>query len=503
MFKNLSKLIPILILIFGFTALLYSAIDYDTWWHIKLGENILEGTPPINSFTYTCEEYLWINHSHFGSVFFFLTFQLGGFAFLNLVIALIYFLGILFNFSSISYLLRKTVLFKKTLFRNLLLFCTFFVFIVVLATFLGPRPQAFNFLFLSIFFAFILRRGDKLTLFDYVFVTILSVVWINIHGGFVLSIVLVLIFLLKSLVDITIQVLKSGHVIKIREELNVLKKRFILLLVILLSSLLNPYGPFVWLEILNAILSSENYRFIAEWGNLDMSLFVGKFYIGILLTTLILLSIKRRYFFIFLVLIFGIVPIFSARYLLPNSIVVCIFFLYSIPENLEILLKSSFKTQLDKTYSYLKSLKILIITIFLLIFLLFSFSRVKIFFDDTKRYESYPVGAVEFIRSNSELINKKFLNEYKWGGFLAFQMPEKKWFIDGRMATWKCEGYLKKYILYDYMEIFYIKKHWLEVLDFYAIEATLLERESLLGNALLAIGWRLEFEDENSIILVR
>ena len=47
----------------------------------------------------------------------------------------------------------------------------------------------------------------------------------------------------------------------------------------------------------------------------------------------------------------------------------------------------------------------------------------------------YPLGAVKYLHENP--IEGNMFNEYNWGGFLIWQYPEKKVFIDGRMPSWK------------------------------------------------------------------
>jgi hypothetical protein len=47
----------------------------------------------------------------------------------------------------------------------------------------------------------------------------------------------------------------------------------------------------------------------------------------------------------------------------------------------------------------------------------------------------YPYRAVQYLKSHP--LPGPMLNEYNWGGYLIWQYPERKVFIDGRMPSWK------------------------------------------------------------------
>jgi len=48
----------------------------------------------------------------------------------------------------------------------------------------------------------------------------------------------------------------------------------------------------------------------------------------------------------------------------------------------------------------------------------------------------YPYGAVQWLKHNPE-VGTKLFNDYDWGGYLIWKLPERKVFIDGRMAIWR------------------------------------------------------------------
>ena len=68
---------------------------------------------------------------------------------------------------------------------------------------------------------------------------------------------------------------------------------------------------------------------------------------------------------------------------------------------------------------------------------------------DLLMIDGYPVAAIDFLKNEKPSGN--LFNEYAWGGFIDWQYPTQKVFIDGRMTGWKrADG---GRILSDYLEI--------------------------------------------------
>jgi hypothetical protein len=97
------------------------------------------------------------------------------------------------------------------------------------------------------------------------------------------------------------------------------------------------------------------------------------------------------------------------------------------------------------------------------------------------------------------------LNDYSWGGYLIWQLPEYKTFIDGRMTAWRDES---SYLMEDYREIIYATEKNRGVLDKYLekynIKWVLNRPDSQLVKYLKENRpdeWKVLFEDEVSTIL--
>ena len=85
------------------------------------------------------------------------------------------------------------------------------------------------------------------------------------------------------------------------------------------------------------------------------------------------------------------------------------------------------------------------------------------FFETTE----YPIEAVEWIQKHRRELGTRLYNDYGFGGFLLWWLPDEKVFIDGRMPAWRIGD---RWIFYDYVAL----THWdppaLGVLDKYAVD---------------------------------
>jgi hypothetical protein len=108
---------------------------------------------------------------------------------------------------------------------------------------------------------------------------------------------------------------------------------------------------------------------------------------------------------------------------------------------------------------------------------------------------TYPSGALAALRTGNGVL----LNEYDWGGYLIFNLRERPVFIDGRYVP-----YLGG-VLEDYRALVGLRPRWRELLAKYNVSELLLEPQRPLAVALREDGWRVRSSDEGGrwIILAR
>jgi hypothetical protein len=119
------------------------------------------------------------------------------------------------------------------------------------------------------------------------------------------------------------------------------------------------------------------------------------------------------------------------------------------------------------------------------------------FFRDTE----YPIEAVEWIRAHRDQIGSRLYNEYGFGGFLRWWLPQEKIFIDGRMPAWRI-GH--RWIFYDYIALAVWDPPELGVLDKYSVDWAIVARGSTLESALRSrLEWQTVYEDRKVGIHVK
>ena len=108
-----------------------------------------------------------------------------------------------------------------------------------------------------------------------------------------------------------------------------------------------------------------------------------------------------------------------------------------------------------------------------------------------------PVGAVDFIRRSH--LTGRMLNEYVYGGYLSWALPEQKVFIDGRADVYAWTG-----VFADYGRWATLRDDPNRLLYKYRIDFCLLSQSAPLARVMSYLpGWSERYSDSQSVIFVR
>lgn len=111
------------------------------------------------------------------------------------------------------------------------------------------------------------------------------------------------------------------------------------------------------------------------------------------------------------------------------------------------------------------------------------------FFETTE----YPIEAVQWIQEHRSELGERLYNDYGFGGFLLWWLPDEKIFIDGRMPAWRIGD---RWIFYDYIALTSWDHPALGVLDKYAVDWAMTTTGEILDRALsLQPAWRVRYTD--------
>ena len=394
----------VLLFISIFFIYLFFPIDTDLGWHLRYGKHIFEtgSVYRSNQIGFYLADYNW---AHGYSLYQISTYALYHFFGLwglivgnGLVVSLIYF-----------FTTRKI----KTLCLKLSAIVFLYIgFISVMN--LGLRSQIFTTLAISILLYELTK--NRLALSNALTIPLLFILWANFHGGFVLGIAILFIFTLDKLfTSKKKEALLSGIVLSLSA----------------FASLLNPFGIKLYLEAYRHSWYPLD-KLIAEWvppGN--QSIFFILVTIAIIITTTGYQIIKGKFvrkkhnLFLLTVWIIFTYLSFSARRHLPLFAISSVFFAKNLIEDIP---------NLQKEYR-LKIFSLIILTGLIglrLVNLPDLKGDLRSLCQNSKR--PYPCSAEKYLKNNPGICHNLF-NTYEWGGHIAWQLPNRKTFIDGRMPV--------------------------------------------------------------------
>jgi hypothetical protein len=530
--KKLSAKIPQNILIFPVLIIVFltyanNVDDFDFWWHLRTGQLIYEThvIPKKDLFAYTTyipesiskigkdevapaelpsdkNNRYWsinLNSSWLSQLIFYLVYLSGGFKGIGIL-------------KSAIFVFAYIILYLTMLRRGAGYLSSFFV--LCLIAYIGTdfnytRSQIFSFLLFPsmLYILYDFRKEGK----SIYFLPVLMLLWANLHGGFILGVLIIFVFtlaeLLKYSLHNTFRISKISPLTKVK-----LKKLVSLSFISTFASLINPNGyktflfPFIQKRSIFATIEEYHRPMLYEYHAYWLMLFL------LIMTILILIKTKHL----------DITELFLSITVIPpslRSIRYIIFFALGtgalLAHSMTYIGKrigesSSFKKVLDRTGVSNTDLKgyfsLLLALLSLIIVIKIGTSNGVLGFD--LREKRYPSGAVEFIKENR--ISGNMFNPYNWGGYLIWHLyPDYRVFVDGRT--------LNETAFFHYAQILktgngknYDIPLWKRLLDAYNVNFILISAVSSNGNIIplvdllyISSDWELIYADGKSMIFLR
>lgn len=471
----------------------FSFIDPDFGWHLATGNLILKsGFPKTDPYSYTMPSFPIIEYEWLVDVTFAKLYPIVGLPGISILFSALFLSAVLISVSGSKKL--KIPLFV--------------IGISSLIPFFSVSPKIFSWL---LFPVFIIAVYSKTFWKKYwLLIPLTIVLWTNLHGSFPEALVILsVVFICKSF-----------------RERRIWLKGLMVTFLSLLATLINPYGPRIWLVVWQTISDPLIKYRIAEWQPTYLNLFAFSFLALFLFTIsgIFISKCWRRFKTeeIILNLIFFIQAIFAVRMIpywvlidLPMVAVAINYFLIGIKGG---------KGQKERLRTVFNGMFLFVGAFFILQGLDLVYLGSKTLKEET----FYPKGAVTYLERN--LPNGQIFSEYNWGGYLIWKFPEKKVFISGMMPVWRWQANLPgetNDAMTDYLDIVQGKNSYREFFNKYKIGTVLLympEKQdpvinfaekitSFLGIAgstsaknplydeLEKDGWRRVFKDNTSVIL--
>jgi len=409
-----------LVLILLFTLLVVSQIntivDSDLWCHFKTGEYIIKNfnVPQVDIFSYTLENKPWIDHEWLSQVLFyavFAKFSWLGINFLKAVVISLCFLVLLF------FIISK---YKKSI------YAIFFILISVFA--FGyrsfARPEIFSYLLLCLFF-YILEYERKVYILPF-----LQILWVNLHGYFILGPILIFLYLLGELI--------SGESAKA-------KRLCVLFAITCLACLINPYfykGAFYPIKILAGVFA-EQKLYLQNIHELMMPVSAGLgryaffWILAILSSATFLVNLKKARVQHALIFLGSFMASYAAIRNMP------IFIFMAMPLSAINLNEAKLtKGIIEKKYYTLSALVILSAVYFFISDKYYIFTKQSSFRKTESKMTELltPSKACDFLENNH--IEGRMLNSIDFGHYISYRFyPEKRVFIDARTELYSYDFY--------------------------------------------------------------
>lgn len=453
------------------------SVDPDMWWHIRLGEFILETSQPVyaDTFSHTHAGLAHPNHSWLAQVVMAAGWRLAGHLGLTLFVSLLATGGMFFMYraGAGSIYMQGFVL---------------VIGAACAAAFWSPRPQMFTFFFSAvlIYLLFELKRSGRVRLW---LLPPLLWLWGNCHGGFIIAFILLGAFALGEWINCRFALGESR--VPVRKISILLRITFLSLALMPL----NPLGFAVFAVPFDTIGIGGLREYIQEWQSPDFS--QPQSWGFILLVAVLLgavLASRRRLDATESILVIGTLclALISGRNLSLFAVVATPIASIHIDRALS---RTGWRIPRRIRES---PRRVAINLILIALVALGTILHVEYVTNDKtiKRalLLNFPVNAVRHL--NASPLEGKLFNSYNWGGYLIFAAPQHPVFIDGRTDLYR-----------DFLDETITRlgaESWRSLFKQWDIRIALIESAGYLAIQLdRAVDWQREYGDDLASIFVR
>ena len=497
---NLRRLGFVVIFLVLVERLQLGLVDPDYFWHLRTGQYLFEqhALPTGDIYSYTYAGRPWVLHEWLSEIVLYCIHTLLGAFGVKLVVSLMATATLVIVYKTANQILK----------RSSLAFVLTLIFFIPMIWVMAPRPQMVTLLM----FAFIMHA---LIAFKYTHTTRtlwllppLMVVWANAHGGYMIGIALLLVFVACEWL---MRIARQNHDMAGKGRLKMLS--WVTGLTIL-ASLVNPYFIRHWLYPFEVMGMKAAQEYITEWLSPNFHSLPFQLYLALVLFTMtaaMYRKVRPDLTELVVTLLFVVAGFVAIRHISFAIIALVPFAATTITQlSFTRLLADERVGHLHSSYQrfahngkdigkdigkmeFVLNWLLLTVTVVGLI-LYYPVLHEK---DAETINKMVPVKATEFIVRAG--INGRMFHSYAYGGYLIQTLhPTQKVFIDGR-----ADMYGDKFIE-EYMAISSGAAGWKEKFEKYGIDYVVMQRDTPLIQILKAQGnFRLVFEDEINSVLLR
>lgn len=470
------------------TALLYLGLfcisllqftDPDFWWHLRTGQLIVEtrSIPHADPFSFTAEGSRWVTHEWLSEV---IIYGVDG---------AVGYVGNAVLFSGLA--LAALLVMHRLVLRLGLGELPALVLVALAGTIALPywtvRPQAFTWLLTAVFVYTLYRqyREGQGPLWH---LPLLMILWANLHGGYVIGLVLLGLWLASLVAERAIW-----------HEHRDLRGPALVSGACLVATLANPNGlallsyPLTYLAAGNASLN-----LITEWQspNFHEALHL-PLAAGIVLLALVgVVGGRRNVFRVGLALLFTFFALQSSRHQ-PLFALVLVLVVGDVLQERWWWARQGERAEGSGGPPAL-NWAILATALVVAAAAVPQLPEAQVHREPiTSGTPAYPVEGAAFVRRHYP--EARMFNEYTWGGYLIHELyPEQQVFIDGRPDMYGDE------FVEDYIRVISLESDWRDILARHEVDLAIIERDSALATVLQdRWDWELAFSGPVEAVFVR
>lgn len=448
--------------------------DPDLWWHLKTGQIIwtTHTIPTTDIFSYTTNHHVWVPHEWLSQVLIYGAYRFGGYS--GLMLWLCFFTAAILVagyalccFSSgnakVSFVGAMTIWFFAT-------------------AGLAIRPQMIGYLLLVVELLLI-HLGRSRSPRWFLGLPPLFALWVNCHGSFFFGFLVAVLFLVCSFFDF-----RTGSLVNVRWEPHSRKMLMIALVFSAAALFLNPVGVRQVLYPLTITLREPiNVGNVQEWLPPTMSSARGLGLLTVLGCIFLILMARRSQLFLDELLM-----LFASTWLaISHRRMVFVFGILAAPIVSRLLapLWDGYDADQDRPLP-----NAILIAASLLILVLGFPDRQNL----ARQVEAgSPVKAVEFMQRHH--FSGPMINDYAYGGYLIWAVPNQPVFIDGNADVFEWTGVLSEFGRWAMLQ-----ENPNILLDKYGVRFCVLARTAPMAQVLpLLPNWKSVYSDNMSTIFVR
>ncbi|HXZ32795.1 MAG TPA: hypothetical protein VEH30_10975 [Terriglobales bacterium] len=471
----------VVILALGLFALAARNVtDPDVWWHLRTGQLIIQNHAVFHAdpYSFTRAGQPWVDHEWMSQILIFWLYCVAGWG------------GLIAGFGALI-AVTFLLLFMRCPGRPYVAGAISAWGAIASVPSFGVRPQMFT-LLLACILLFILEESYRRPKMLWWTLPIM-LLWVNLHAGYALGIVFVLVFLLGDAVDYAFG---NREAVQSTARLRNLAVAGLALVAIVP---LNPYGIAMYRYPFETLHSRTMLSYIGEWSSPDfhqgryLSLLV------MILATMLLPALGARGLRARELLLLAVTMYAALRSVRHIPIYV----LVAVP-----LLSATVQTTLQENGkggwlenpSPLTRIKFVVNFVLLAGFVVFSGLRVRQVIRSQAQAEAkeFPIATIAFLASTHP--PAPMMNHYNWGGYFIWRLyPEYKVYIDGRADVYG-DSFMD-----EFASAYYVRgESWKSGLEKWRLQTIVLPPDAPLITVLtLGGGWERVFSDGQAVVLTQ